>query len=200
MPIKRYTGAANDRLILLLYRGQFQLATDDAFYSDGDRYRPAIAAARELRQFLPGAKTALVLGAGLGSVVYVLRKKGCHPTFTLVEKDKVVLQTAMELFSAVSPQPAIEPVCADAQAFMAGNTAKYDFLFLDVFNGRVVPPFVTTSEFLAQCRAAIAPGGHLAFNYMINDAREWEKVKLVFTGVFPGYKEIDLGINRVLVV
>ena len=149
---------------------------------------------------MPSVKTVLVLGAGLGSIVYVFRKKGYQPQFTLIEKDKVVLRTAMELFEMAVPQPNIVPVCMDAQAHMAHNTTRYDLVFLDVFNGREVPAFVTTQEFLSQCRDAVADGGHLAFNYMINNSLEWVRVKKNFSAVFPGYKEIDLGINRVLVV
>jgi spermidine synthase len=190
----------NTHLILLFYRGQFQLATNDAFYSDGDRYRPAIVMARELKTALPNVQSVLVLGAGLGSIVYVLRKRRIKPRFTLVEKDKTVLQMALELFATITPQPEIEPVCADAQNYMAQNSAKYDLIFLDVFSGRVVPDFVTTPGFLSLCRNSIAEGGHLAFNYIINDEQEWQNVKQTFASVFPGYRELDLGINRVLVV
>ena len=189
----------NTHLFLLFYRGQFQLATNDAFYSDGDRYRPAIAMARELKAALPAVRSVLVLGSGLGSVVYVLRKRGIEPRFTLVEKDKTVLQMALELFATITPPPQIEPVCADAQNYMAQNTTKYDLVFLDVFSGRVVPDFVTTPAFLALCRDSVGEGGYLAFNYIINNEQEWQNVKQTFASIFPGYRELDLGINRVLI-
>ncbi len=149
---------------------------------------------------MPAAKTALVLGAGIGSMVYVLRKQGYDPKVTIVEMDKVILRMAMELFEGMEPQPQIAPVCMDARLYMAQNTAKFDLIFLDVFNGRVVPDFVTSQEFLLRCRSAVESGGHLAFNYMINDNGEWEKVKQNFAAVFPEYKELNLGINRVLIV
>ena len=190
----------NAHLDLLLYRNQFQLATSDAIYSDGDRYRPAIAVTDYLLPFLPGVKTALVLGGGLASMVYVLRGKGFDPAFTIVEKDKVVLRLAMELFEATNTQASITPVCTDAQAFMEQNKASYDLVFIDVFMGRVVPAFVTTAEFLSWCKAGLSPHGRLAFNYIINDEQEWEKVQQVFALIFPEHKVLDHGINRIFVV
>ncbi len=133
-------------------------------------------------------------------MVYVLRGKGYTPAFTLVEKDKVVLRMAMELFEATNTQASIDPVCSDAQAFMEHNKAAYDLVFIDVFMGRAVPEFVTTREFLSLCKASLSPHGRLAFNYIINDEQEWENVQQVFTSVFPEHKVLDHGINRIMVV
>ncbi len=139
-----------------------------------------------------------MLGGGLCSMVQVMQQKGYHPHFTVVEKDKVVLQWAMELFSA-NDGIKIDPVCNDAQVYMQRNTAKYDLVFVDVFNGRIVPVFVCSIPFLQQCRDSIAPKGHLALNYIINDKIEWAVVKNNFAAVFPDYHVIDLGINQILI-
>ena len=133
-------------------------------------------------------------------MVYVLRGKGFNPAFTIVEKDKVVLRLAMELFEATDTQASIAPVCSDAQAFMEHNNTCYDLIFIDVFMGRVVPGFVTTSEFLSFCKAGLSPHGRLAFNYIINDEQEWQKAQQVFAGIFPEHKVLDHGINRIFVV
>ena len=145
-----------------------QLATTDAIYSDGYRYEPALLAVDSLKAVLPSIKNVLVLGAGLGSMVRVVRHRGCNPGFTLVEKDKVVLQWAMEFFEADS-SALITPVCSDAQ------------------------------DFMAQCRESLSPGGHVAFNYIINHAKEWEKVKTLFASVFPKHEVLSKDINRILV-
>ena len=142
----------------------------------------------------------LVLGGGLGSMVHVLDRKGYHPAFTIVEQDKVVLRMAMELFAEDRKGTEINPVCSDAQAFMEHNTAKYDLVFIDVFNGRVVPDFVTTPQFLYLCREAMADGGHLAFNYIINDENEWANTKRVFSSIFPEHEAVAIAVNRILIV
>ncbi len=198
MPVRRGTGADNTHLEITLYKDQLQLGTKEVLYSDGDRYTPAVAAIKELNQFLPGIHTVLALGAGLCSIVHVVRKRKIDPHFTLVEKDKVVLEWAMELLEPNGPDK-IRPVCADAMAFMQANTAKYDLLFLDVFKGRVVPSFVYTVDFLSRCRDCIAPGGHIAFNYIVNSKAEWEEVKNAFTSVFPESSIVASAANRILI-
>ncbi len=131
-------------------------------------------------------------------MIRVLRSKGCDPQCTLVEIDKVVLSWAME-FLEESKAGKVTPVCSDAKVFMAQNKAKFDLVFIDVFNGRVVPEFVYSELFLEQCRAGLEPGGYVAFNYMINDNEEWEIVKTTFTGIFPSNQILNIGINRILI-
>ena len=197
--LRQSAGAVNAHLSLFLFQNRFQLATDDAVYSDGDKYRPAIAVVDDLKDNLPSVKRVLMLGGGLGSMVYVLHDNGCKPDFTIVEIDKVVLKWAMELFEN-NTTAKIEPVCSDAQTYMEQSTAKYDLLFVDVFNSRVVPDFVTSRIFLTQCYNSLAAGGHCAINYIINEQQDWARVKELFTSMFPQHKELNLGVNRVLVV
>jgi len=197
--LRQSAGAINNRLFLFFYRNQYQLATDDAIYSDGDRYEPATAIVEHLKTFLPEVKNVLMLGSGIGSMVRVLHSKGFDPRCTLVEKDKVVLQWAMELFEG-ERNSNIEPVCSDAQAYMEQNTGKYDLIFIDIFDSRVVPDFVTTERFLDLCYYSLMPGGHLAMNYIINYKPDWDKVKQLLTKMYPEHHEIDLGMNRVLIV
>ena len=87
----------------------------------------------------------------------------------------------------------------DANAFIEQNNVKYELIFIDIFSGRVVPGFVTTAVFLQQCRDSLAPGGHLAFNYIINDDRHWESVQNICSLIFPGYTAISMGINRIII-
>ncbi len=198
MPVRRYDGDDGTYLEITLFQNQFQLGTNDALYSDGDRYTPAVTAVKSLKDLLPSMRTVLVLGAGLCSMVRVIRRKNYDPFFTLVEKDKVVLQWAMELLESGLSEK-IRPVCADAEVFMQTNASKYDFVFLDIFKGRVVPDFVCKAEFLEKCRNSIAPGGHLAFNYIVNDEQQWQQVKDTFTSIFPQNKIIATSVNRILI-
>lgn len=150
-----------------------------------------------LKRSLPELKKVLVLGTGLGSMVQVLRRKGYTPEYVLVEKDKQILKWAMEFAPAGMKA---QPVCEDAHNYMMGNMEHYDLVFIDIFNGRFVPRFVFSESFLTMCRDSMAPGGYLAFNYMVNDWQEWQTVQRIFALVFPGYKVLERGENRVLVV
>jgi len=190
-------GAVNACLEIILYRNRLQLAAGNVLYSDSGNYLPALAIVKNLKAFLSSVNNVLVLGAGLGSIVNIIRKNGFNPHFTLVENDKVVLQWALECLA--EQQAKITPVCMDAAAFMAKNTAKYDFIFIDIFNRNVVPDFVVTPLFLDACRNSRSDGGRIAFNYMVNDKKEWGKVQGVFNSIFPGCHVLDLGINCVFI-
>src|SRR6185312_16104180 len=135
---------------LYLSRNQFVLSTDDTTYSDGYKYLPARAITHELKAFLPHVKKVLALGAGLGSMVRVLHKKGFYPSFTLVEKDNTILKWARDIFD-LERLSDIKLVCNDAVNYIEQNTDKYDLIFVDVFIGRQVPSFVTSERFLNLC-------------------------------------------------
>jgi len=190
-----------DHLELLLVRNQPLLLTEGALYSDGKRYLPAVTLAKHLGSGLRDLKSVLVLGAGLGSIVRVLRARGCHPGYTLVEKDATVLRWAMETLAEDGRPPAdrLEPICQDAEAFMEENRRQFDLVFVDVFRGRRVPAFVTTPLFLHRCRDSLAPGGRVVFNYLADDEDRWKKVHEVLLGIFPGAPVASIRDNRILI-
>ena len=198
IPMRKADAYNNSILELFLYRGQWQLANDDALYSDGDKYRPLLIAFRNLEQILPSVKKVLVLGAGLGSAVQILHKMGQHPAVTLVDIDKLILQWALEL---AAPETAanIQPVCADAKEFLKTDNEIYDIVVVDIFEGRQVPAFVTAPDFLEQCKQRVAAGGHLVLNYIINDYNSWDKVKAGIDAALPQNKILKFDINRVFV-
>jgi spermidine synthase len=196
--LRRSAGDVNEHLEIFLHQNRLRLTTPDAIYSDGNHYLPAVASVNHLKAFLPAVNNVLILGCGLGSIVQLMRAKGYSPHFTIVEIDKVVLQWAMEFFEERDIFK-IKSVCADAKEFMARNAAKYDLIFVDVFNGRAVPEFVYTPVFLRHCRDGLSGCGRLVFNYIINDPEQWETVKDNFSETFPGYHTLNLDVNRILV-
>ena len=185
-------------LELFLYRNRFQLLTHGALYSNGDRYFPAVALVTHLQERLPAAKSVLVLGAGLGSIVHVMRARGYNPRYTLVEKDKTVLRWSLETLGE-GESPNLEPVCEDAESFMTQNARRYDLVFVDVFQGRKVPDFVTAPPFLMQCRDSLSPGGHLALNYIEADQQRWENARRLVADVFPGCHLVSRDNSRILI-
>ncbi len=188
----------NLQLEILLYKGRFQLATGDALYSDGIFYTPALTIVKELEDFLPQVKNMLICGAGLGSMVQIIQKKGLNPSYTLVELDKVVLRLAMAHLQK-NTDARVTPVCEDAEVFMAGNKQQFDFIFIDIFDSRTVPDFVTNPAFLEQCHKSLTPGGRLALNYIINDEAKWALTQVNFEAVFPDHVIIKNDINRIFV-
>lgn len=189
--------ANNPELELLYYRGRWQLATRDAIYSDGDRYTPLLTAYRALEGQLPAVKKVLVLGAGLGSAVQVMKRKGYSPDFTLVETDETVVKWARALLPPYEGN--VTFLQADAAYYLDTDTTRYDLLVVDVFIGRVVPDFVTTEAFIQNCRQHVAAGGSFALNYIIHGGKQWEQFRELFQTHFPNNHIITNGINRILV-
>ena len=187
-------------LELLLYQGRYQLATVDALYSDGDRYRPLVTGFGALRGRLEDVQSVLVLGGGIGSAVDVLRRFGARPHITLVELDKVVAQWAGELLRE-EDKSRVRIVVEDAHSFIQKVQTHFDVVVVDVFTSRKAAPFVTTKNFLEACKVRITPRGIFLLNYMQNaDASTpWEETFARIGSVFPGARTLAFGPNRVVV-
>ena len=183
---------------LYLYRGQYQVATHDALYSDGTRYRPLKIAFARIEKKLVQVNNVLVLGTGLGSAVHILNNKGYSPAYTLVDYDKATLRWAMELLPQKAAGRTI-PVLSDAENFIQTNDGKYDLVVIDIFKGRVVPSFVMTNAFLQNCRRCMKPAATLVLNYMVNNEAEWQGSLRSFSDVFPEHDVITIGVNRILI-
>lgn len=198
MLIRHAESTANPVIEIYLYRGRWQLATTDALYSDGNKYRPLLVAFKDMKQVLATVKQTLILGAGLGSAVSILNNMGFYPVITLVDIDTVVLQWALEFSDKNSPAK-INPVSADAFEFVKNDKSSYDLLVIDIFLGRQVPEFVSSIEFLDLSKNRLRSGGALVLNYIINAEDEWRLMEKNFKQVFPYSKLINLGVNRVFI-
>lgn len=187
-------------LELLLYQGRFQLATTDALYSDGDRYRPLVAGFGALKHRLKEVHSVLVLGAGIGSAVDVLRRFGARPQITLVELDDVVASLASELLRE-EDKARVRIVVDDAQVFIQRTHEQFDVVVVDVFTGRDAAPFVTATGFLEACKARLSPHGIFLLNYMQNPgaATPWQQTLGDIQTVFPAARSLSFGPNRVVV-
>lgn len=196
--IRRKSSAHNPILELILYKNQYQLATDDALYSDGHRYKPMLIAFKQLDSILPELKNVLVLGTGLASAVQILSRKGYRPSYTLIDNDPDILDWALELLPDDQKQN-LKPVCADAMDFVRNTPEKYDLIIIDIFKGCVVPEFVTSNAFLEQCNNCLTANGHIVMNYIVNPDKEAEKDMNRFCRIFPGSKQLKYGINRIII-
>jgi len=195
--IRKGSGTVNPVLELLLFRDEWQLATRDALYSDGTRYRPLLLAFEKIKKELPAVKKVLLLGSGLGSAVKILDKMGHHPEFTLLDIDTTILEWAKELMPEHLNKN-IKYICDDAEHFIKSTNLNYDLIIVDIFKGRVVPDFVNDTSFLLDCKDHLNIHGILSLNYMINKPAEWNMFKDKITEIFPKNKIYPVGINRII--
>jgi len=180
-----------------MFRGRLQLGTSDALYSDGNRYMPALVVKDSYRSLLPTFRRVLLLGAGMASTAHILAASGCNASYTLVDVNEEILRWAME-YSTPEVQESITPVCDDAKLFMSRCTEHYDLIFVDIFIGRRVPDFVTEADFLNACSRCLTADGKLAMNFIVNDKFSWELLQEQFAKVFPAYRVVTKGENRIL--
>jgi spermidine synthase len=101
---------------------------------------------------------ALLLGLGGAAMWRFMRAylPECAPT--LVDADESVAAIARRWFYLS------QPVIIDtAQRFLAGNTARFDVVLVDLYDAR--GPVMFDEAFWARCIDALAPGGCLATNW-----------------------------------
>jgi spermidine synthase len=189
--------AANNYLELYRYAGRWQLATDDALYSDGKVYRPLRIAFKKLGKKLSGVNTVLLLGGGLGSGIDIMLDMGYKPHFTVIEADKQIMKWALELNAATWGNN-VTAICADAEQFIADATVNYDMVVVDIFKGRHVMPFVETPQFLHHCSTALKPGGLFVLNYIINSEADWQAMQGLLNIIFPNCQILEHGENRLI--
>lgn len=183
---------------LYYFRGQWQLATPRAMYSDGHRYRPLRIAFEQIKKQLPQVHDMLMLGTGLGSAAMILDKMGYHPTMVFVEMDETIIEWAKE----VLPERQLEKltmIAADAEVYMRDNTHQYDLIVVDVFINCTVPDFVTQKHFLSSCQKALRPEGIMVLNYIIEDKAHWQEAISNIKEVFPQTDINETGVNRIII-
>lgn len=194
-------GSENKFLEFILYRNQWQLATEDALYSDGDRYQPYRIAFKNIpRARLDQVSSCLILGTGLGSIVQILYGKyKSEADFTLVEYDEKILQWALESLTARGITR-MTPFCGNAADFVKSHDKKYDMICIDIFSGREVPSIFTEKAFLHQSKQLLNPGGIWIMNYIINDMKETMDYLRHVKELFPYVEVIEKEQNRILIV
>ncbi len=198
--IANSSGTITPFLEFNFYRNQWQLATEEALYSDGTRYEPFRVAFKHIRKHRDLSKVAdcLVLGTGLGSVVHILHDKyDCKASYSLVEYDEKILYWAIQNLSAHHISGLL-PHCSDALSFVKKDIRQYDLICVDIFNGKEVPKVFTERDFLLDVQRRLKPGGICLMNYILNEEREYQDYLRNVRSIFPSIRIIERKQNRIL--
>jgi spermidine synthase len=102
--------------------------------------------------------TALLLGVGGAAMWRFMRAYLPECAATLVDADETVMALAKRWFYLTQPV-----VIETAQRFLAGNSARFDVILVDLYDAQGPAPF--DEAFWARCLDALAPGGCLATNW-----------------------------------
>ena len=121
-----------------------------------------------LGPLLDEARSALVLGGAALTlpVAFVDERPGLH--VDVVEIDPAVTDLAFRYFAAGRrPTDAIRVVHDDARVYVRGTDARYDLVYLDVFDHLLTVPWtMVTREAFEDMAARLRPGGVLAINVL----------------------------------
>jgi spermidine synthase len=121
-----------------------------------------------LGPLLDRARSALVLGGAALTlpVAFVEGRPGL--SVDVVEIDPAVTELAFRYFAAGQrPNEAIRVVHDDARVFVRGTEARYDLVYLDVFDHLLTVPWtMVTREAFEDMAARLRPGGLLAINVL----------------------------------
>jgi spermidine synthase len=189
-------------LELFRYRGRWQLATQNAIYSDGAAYTPLLKAYSALgKDFLARCNSVLVLGTGLGSAVTLLHKKyGLRPQITLLDIDESILEWAIDCLEEEGHGDHVEVICDDAAHFFEIDERKWPLLIIDLFKGQTVPAFATQKPFLKSAWKQVSAGGALVMNYIVQGSTPWEDLQRTLLEVTGRRPQIVVhGVNCIVV-
>ena len=110
-------------------------------------------------------RRVLVLGGGDGGAVEEVFKHQTVEHATLVDIDRTVIDLSKRYLSAISGQafedPRLNLVIADGCRFVAESDDRYDVIIVDSPDPIGVGAALFTSDFYADCKRCLAPGGVL---------------------------------------
>lgn len=125
--------------------------------------------------YQPQPRRVLIVGLGGGAMVRFLTHYEPNVQIDAVEIDPAVVRIADQYFGVRSGGN-VRVHTADAVKFVEATTDRYDVIFMDAFlrpsddTDRVgVPSRLKTLEFLGRLKAALNPGGVVAFNVNEHD-------------------------------
>lgn len=118
----------------------------------------------------PTTRNILLAGLGGGFLPAIIRRHRPEIQVTVVELDPLVATLAEDYFG-YTPDSANPLVIQDARTFLENCRDTFDQIWLDAFNGEMIPPHLATYEFLELCKSRLAQGGVLVQNLHLEHPR-----------------------------
>jgi spermidine synthase len=203
IPLESISDHSGRTVTVLLSKGRLQLEAFRAIYSYDDLYLNFTVPLQKEFPKPETNKNVLILGFGLGSIVYILEKKlNCHFNYTAVELDEQILYLA-STYSIPRFNSNIEIYQTDGVNYMSFCTETFDLICVDIFEDDIVPDEVASIDFLKNCKRCLKPGGKIFFNRLFQGSLDQFVCKTfeetVFSQVFPYYTHLDVKGNRMLI-
>ena len=191
---------SNLQLFLMLNKGRLQLGTKDAIYSWEDLYYPFQIAFDKNFEKIKDAKSCLIIGLGMGSIVSILNKKMNLKSiqFTGIEKEEPIVNWVKK-YEQLIADCSINIIHNDAENITMIKNQKFDLIAIDVFQNRSVPAFIQSRKYLSVCSQMLNDSGVLFLNIIVQDAEKLtnENFEINFKSIFIKHQIIYLKANQV---
>lgn len=174
----------NDQLHVVLKNGRYQLCTENAIYSYGDKYYNFRKCFKKMVLPDSGKTDVLLLGFGMGSIPYMLEKVFMRNyRYTGVEIDPMIIYLASKyVMPELSSEVSI--IETDAATFVKQNDELFDIICIDIFVDDNIPAYFLTESFLIQVKNSISEKGVILFNHLGYTSIDVSKAKLYYETVF----------------
>ena len=200
--LEKSASAYNPYLEVLLVKGRHQLITKNAIYSFEDKYDNFRQTFQKLDwdKFKP--QKVLVLGLGLGSVIYMLEKTFKKKLeFTAVEIDPEIIRLANK-YSLSKINSSVEVIQTDGESFLNIDSRKYDLIIMDIFQNAKIPLRFNSLDFLELLGSKLNPKALLLYNRM-NISKDDSLLNAKFIDnsrlIFPNQEILEVKNNLILV-
>lgn len=188
----------NPHLEVLLVNGRHQLITKDAIYSYDDKYDNFYKSFKQINWSIFKPKKVLVLGLGLGSVIYILEKKFDFIfDYIAVEIDSEIVRMAHK-YTLKHLKSYVEVMLVDAENYLNITTENYDLILMDIFQSSEIPEKFQNTAFLSKLSSRLNANGLLFYNRM--NATDSDKASNIqfdadFKDIFPNCTSIPIKDN-----
>ncbi|NBU52453.1 MAG: hypothetical protein EBS24_07505, partial [Chitinophagia bacterium] len=166
LSLEKSSSPYNPYLEVLLVKGRNQLITKNAIYSFDDKYENFYTSFNKIAWQKLKAKNALILGLGLGSVIYMLENNFKKKfSYDCVEIDPEIIRLA-EKYSLNKIKSPVQTFQTDAHSYVNISSQQYDLILMDVFQSAKVPGKFETIDFLNALKSILNSNGVILYNRM----------------------------------
>lgn len=172
----------NEILDLYLVKGRYQLCTEKAIYSYGDKYDNFANVFQKID--FSKINDVLILGLGLASIPYIIEhihKKTLSYTGVEIDDEVIYLASKYVLDELKSE---INIINTDAYTYLCMDENKYDLICMDVFEDDVIPEDLQTEDFLEMLDESLAKDGMLIYNRLAFTDEDKKETDVFYSDVF----------------
>ncbi|MFH1604925.1 MAG: fused MFS/spermidine synthase, partial [Pseudomonadota bacterium] len=144
--------------------------------------------------FRPQPREVLMIGLGGGSMARYIHQRMVQTRTTVVEINPKVLVVARSMFHFPEDDARLMVEIADGADYVPAHPESADVLLLDGFDDGRLAVRLCTQAFYDACYAALRPGGVMAVNLMVGDAKLdafMRRIEISFDGNVVSLKAAD---------